>query len=168
MILAVLLTALATLSAVAAVVTSFRGRAGTPQTGEMDLDELAQSAVLRGSGVDVARSRERTRRRRLWRLFLLLAPISAYFYYRIMTSQPIHFGMPSLSPGQMEIFLPLGLIALLSVVLVVPMISAGKSPHVRYDPSEIDVTMEDVVGLGPVRQEVINTLNLFLGYQTFR
>ena len=28
--------------------------------------------------------------------------------------------------------------------------------------------MEDVVGIGPVRQEVVNTLNLFLGYQTFR
>jgi ATP-dependent Zn protease len=68
----------------------------------------------------------------------------------------------------MEIFLPLGLIALLGVILVVPMMSAGKSPHVRYDPSEIDVTMNDVVGIGPVRQEVINTLNLFLGYQTFR
>jgi len=46
--------------------------------------------------------------------------------------------------------------------------SAGKSPHVRYDPSEIDVTMNDVVGIGPVRQEVVNTLNLFLGYKTFR
>ena len=68
----------------------------------------------------------------------------------------------------MEIFLPLGLIALLGVVIVVPMMSAGKSPHVRYDPSEIDVTMDDVVGIGPVRQEVVNTLNLFLGYQTFR
>src|SRR4029077_9790605 len=68
----------------------------------------------------------------------------------------------------MEIFLPLGLIALLGVVMIVPMMSAGKSPHVRYDPSEIDVTMNDVVGIGPVRQEVVNTLNLFLGYQTFR
>ena len=28
--------------------------------------------------------------------------------------------------------------------------------------------MDDVVGIGPVRQEVVNTLNLFLGYQTFR
>jgi len=64
--------------------------------------------------------------------------------------------------------LPLGLIALLGVIIVVPMMTAGKSPHVRYDPSEIDVTMDDVVGIGPVRQEVINTLNLFLGYQTFQ
>jgi ATP-dependent Zn protease len=134
----------------------------------MDLGELAQNQVVRGSSVDVARSRERSRRRRLWRVFLLLAPLGFFFYYRIATSNPIRFGMPHMSPTQASIFLPVGLIVLLGVVIVVPMLSAGKSPHVRYDPSEIDVTMEDVVGLGPVRQEVVNTLNLFLGYQTFR
>jgi len=45
------------------------------------------------------------------------------------------------------------------IVMIVPMMSAGKSPHVRYDPSENDVTMDDVVGIGPVRTEVVNTLN---------
>ena len=54
------------------------------------------------------------------------------------------------------------------LVLIVPMMAMGKSPHVRYDPSEIDVTLDDVVGLGPVNDEVVKTLNLFLGYQTFR
>ena len=73
-----------------------------------------------------------------------------------------------MTPTQASIFLPIGLIVLLGVVIVVPMMSAGKSPHVRYDPSEIDVTIDDVVGLGPVRDEVVKTLNLFLGYQTFR
>ena len=42
------------------------------------------------------------------------------------------------------------------------MLGAGRSPHVRYDPSEIDVTFDDVVGLGPVKDEVVKTLNLFL------
>jgi len=138
------------------------------QTGDMNLGELAQNKVVRGADVDVARSRERSRRRRLWKLFLLLAPVGMYCYYRIATSNPIRFGLPQMTPTQASIFLPVGLIVLLGVVIVVPMMSAGKSPHVRYDPSEIDVTMDDVVGLGPVRQEVVNTLNLFLGYQTFR
>jgi ATP-dependent Zn protease len=138
------------------------------QTGDMDLGELAQNQVVRGSTVDVARSRERSRRRRLWKMFLLLAPIGFYFYYRIATANPIRFGLPHMTPTQASIFLPVGLIFLLGIVIVVPMLSAGKSPHVRFDPTEIDVTMDDVVGLGPVRQEVVNTLNLFLGYQTFR
>src|SRR5205085_11507748 len=86
----------------------------------------------------------------------------------IATSNPIRLGIPSMTPTQASIFMPIGLIVLLGIVIVVPMLSAGKSPHVRYDPSEIDVTMDDVVGIGPVRQEVVNTLNLFLGYQTFR
>ena len=144
-----------------------RGGAGI-QSGDMKLDQFAKNSVVRGSGVDVVRSRERTRRRRLWKLFSWLVPLFVFICYRIATSNPIRFGMPSMSPAQAEIFLPLGLIALLGVIIVVPMMSAGKSPHVRYDPSEIDVTMDDVVGIGPVRQEVVNTLNLFLGYQTFR
>jgi cell division protease FtsH len=169
-LIAAVVAAVATLCAAFAIGTAFRRRTvpESIQSGDMDLGELAKNRVVRGSGVDVARSRERTRRRRLWRLFAWLAPIGVYFYYRIGTSNPIHFGAPHMSPTQAEIFLPLGLIALLGVIIVVPMMSAGKSPHVRYDPSEIDVTMEDVVGIGPVRQEVINTLNLFLGYQTFR
>ncbi len=168
--MAAVLAGIATLCGVVAAVTTFLSRrdVASVRSGDMDLGELANNTVVHGSRVDVARSRERSRRRRLWRLFVWLVPLGAYFYYRIVTHNPLRFGMPHLSPGQAEIFLPLGLIALLGVVIVVPMFSAGKSPHVRYDPSEIDVTMEDVVGIGPVRQEVVNTLNLFLGYQTFR
>ena len=137
--------------------------------GDMDLGTLAQGdSVVRGSQVDVARTRERSRRRRLWKLFAWLAPISAFFYYRLATNDPIRFSAPSFSANQMAILLPVGLIAMFAIVLIVPMMAAGKSPHIRYDPSEIEVTMDDVVGIGPVRTEVVNTLNLFLGYQTFR
>ena len=45
---------------------------------------------------------------------------------------------PQLTAEQMQIFLPLGLIVVLVIVLVVPMMAMGKSPHVRYDPSEIE------------------------------
>jgi len=170
MIIAVVVAAVATLCAALAIASAVRtrGEKTSIQSGDMDLGDFASSAVVRGSTVDVARSRERTRRRRLWKLFIWLAPISIYFYYRIGTSNPIRFGFPSMSPSQAAIFMPLGLIALLGAVIIIPMMSAGKSPHVRYDPSEIDVTMNDVVGIGPVRTEVVNTLNLFLGYQTFR
>jgi len=47
------------------------------------------------------------------------------------------------------------------------MMAMGKSPHVRYDASEISTTLDDVVGIGPVKDEVVKSLNLFLGYQTF-
>src|SRR3954454_16446197 len=123
--------------------------------------------VLAGS-LDVGRIRESTRRTRLWKLLLVLTSIATYLYYRILTGNPIRLGMPHLNPTELQIFLPVGLIVVLCLVLVVPMMAMGKSPHVRFDPSEISTSLDDVVGLGPVKDEVVKTLNLFLGYQTFR
>src|SRR3954464_15473656 len=57
---------------------------------------------------------------------------------------------------------------MLGAVLVVPMLGAGKSPHVLFRPSEIDVSMADVKGAGAVVDEVVKTLNLFLAHKTFR
>jgi cell division protease FtsH len=138
--------------------------------------QAANAAVLAGigggqvlaNGLDVSRIRERTRRGRLWRLMLILLPIAVYLYYRVATRNFFRPGFPSFSETQIQILLPVGLIVVLCLVLVVPMVAMGKSPHVRYDASEISTTLDDVVGIGPVKEEVVKTLNLFLGYQTFR
>src|SRR5258708_22197624 len=128
---------------------------------------MGGSAVLAGA-LDVGRVREATRLRRLWRLVFFLAPVVAFLWYRIATHNLIRPGLPHLTDSQIQIFVPIGLIVILMIVLIIPMIAMGKSPHVRYDPSEIPTTLDDVVGLGPVKDEVVKTLNLFLGYQTFR
>ena len=39
-------------------------------------------------------------------------------------------------------------------------VGARRSPHVTYRPDEIDVRLDDVKGLGPVRDEVDRTLDL--------
>ena len=57
---------------------------------------------------------------------------------------------------------------MLGSVLVVPMLAAGRSPHVLYRPSDIEVGVDDVVGADIVREEVVRTLNLFLAHQTVR
>jgi cell division protease FtsH len=132
-----------------------------------DLAGMGGAAVLAG-GLDVSRIREATRRGRLWRVALVLTPIAVYLYYRIFTHNYLRLGMPHVSAATMQILLPVGLIVVLCIVLVVPMMAMGKSPHVRYDASEITTTLDDVVGIGPVKEEVVKTLNLFLGYQTFR
>jgi SpoVK/Ycf46/Vps4 family AAA+-type ATPase len=44
----------------------------------------------------------------------------------------------------------------------------GRSPHLTYRPEQIDVGLHDVKGLGPLRDQVTKTLNLFLGYATFK
>jgi hypothetical protein len=58
------------------------------------------AAVLHGSEVlekgraDVFRIRERTRRRRLWRLILILGLVDGYLWYRYLTNNPLE--LPSL------------------------------------------------------------------------
>ena len=44
----------------------------------------------------------------------------------------------------------------------------GRSPHVLYRPSEIDVSLDDVKGARVVVDEVVKTLNLFLAHKTFK
>jgi ATP-dependent Zn protease len=132
------------------------------------LDALAGAAVVSGRDYDVARVRENSRRRRLWKVLFLLIPLAIWLDYRAASMNWIRPGLPEIGKTQMEFALPLGLIFVLCIVLVVPMMAMGKSPHLRYDPSELETSMDDVVGIGPVKEEVVKSLNLFLGYQTFR
>jgi ATP-dependent Zn protease len=138
------------------------------QTTALNLGDLGGSGVLRGELLDTARNREKVRRRRLWKLLMWLSPLFLYIMWRLVNNNPVQPGLPQLDDSDMLIVMPLGLIALFAIVMIVPLAMAGKSPHVRYAPSEIDVRFDDVVGLGPVKDEVIKTLNLFLGFQTFR
>jgi ATP-dependent Zn protease len=134
----------------------------------MDVGAIGQDAVLRGHTIDVSRERERARQRRLWRLLAWMLPFAAYLYWRLLSGNPINFGLPQMSGEDFQMLLPIFAIAIIGIVLLVPLMGAGRSPHVRYQASEIDVTFDDVVGLGPVKDEVVKTLNLFLAYQTFR
>ncbi|MBM3674486.1 MAG: AAA family ATPase [Actinobacteria bacterium] len=131
---------------------------------------LGGSAVLRGRAGDVARERERHRRRRLLEFAIVLTPLCVYLYHRILSGDPVRFGWPQVHlPEWLAPLAPgLILVGVLALVLVVPLLAAGRSPHALYRPSEIPVALEDVVGLGIVRDEVVKTLNLFLAYQTFR
>jgi cell division protease FtsH len=137
-------------------------------TTAFELGSLGQSDVLRGDSLDVSRQREKTRRRRLWKALVWMTPVVAWMYWRIATGHPVRFGLPEMSAQTIQIVIPLLAIVLIGFVLMLPFAAAGRSPHVRYQAGEIDVTFDDVVGIGPVKDEVVKTLNLFLAYQTFR
>ena len=57
---------------------------------------------------------------------------------------------------------------MLCVVMIVPLVGMGRSPHVMYHPSEIDVSLNDVKGAQVVVDEVVKSLNLFLAHKTFK
>ena len=123
-----------------------------------------------GAAGDVARIREAGRRRRLFKVAVVVALVADYSFARWLGGDPVHWGMPHISlPQAVQDQLPAFiLITVLCLVLVGPMMMMGRSPHTTYRPSEISTTLDDVVGLGMVKDEVIKTLNLFLAYKTFR
>ena len=132
----------------------------------MDLHSLGQATVLQTA--DVAVARERTRRRRLRRLATVLVPLAAWLWLRLVLGSPVQPGLPSL-PSDMAPFVPgMGMMAILLLVILVPMLGAGRSPHVLYRPSEINVSLDDVKGAAVVVDEVVKTLNLFLAHKTFK
>ena len=134
----------------------------------MDLGLLGGEKVLGAQG-DVARVREAGRRRRLVRMAIVLALILDYPLARLLGGHPVVWGLPNLNlPAEWQGMLPsFVLVLILGSVLIVPMLLMGRSPHTVYRPSEIPVKLDDVVGLGMVKDEVIKTLNLFLAYKTF-
>ena len=131
---------------------------------------LGQESVLTmAQAADVLGVRERRRRRRLWTVAAILAGPIAFLWYRIGVGRPFNpFRLPHLS-GEALYFVPMLVIFIVvAAVMVVPFMMSGRSPHVMYRPEQIDITLDDVKGLEAVREEVIRTLNVFLGYATFR
>ncbi len=126
---------------------------------------LEGSELMRQGRADVFRIRERTRRRRMWRLIAFLGVVDGYLWYRYLTDNPLK--LPTLGPD-FVIWLPLILILLLlPMMMLMPMMS-GRSPHLVVHPEEIEVGLDQVRGLDTQVDEVSRTLDVFLGYATFR
>lgn len=127
------------------------------------LSGVGGSAPLRGA--DVGAARERTRRRRLWALAAVLAPVMVWMWWRVLSGDPV--GPPSL-PHVDPLYLMAGLFFLvLLLIIVASSVGGGRSPHMVVRPEQIDVGLDDVVGIDIVKAEVVRTLNLFLAHQTF-
>ena len=132
----------------------------------MDLKRIGQAAVLRDAAVDVAVTRERNRQSRLVRLAWVLTPLTVWMWVRFVTGNPVHFGIRN--PIPVELMPALVLMVVLCAALLLPLVGAGRSPHVLYRPSELSTSFDDVKGMPVVVEEVVKTLNLFLAHRTFK
>jgi cell division protease FtsH len=146
----------------------------------MELASLARADVLRAT--DVSAAREQGRQRRLRRLAVVLGVVAVPLAARAAVGTAdwlegrqaaarsvwsLH--LPVHMPAGWGVYLPsLLLILALVAVIAVPMLGAGRSPHVLYRPEEIGTGLSDVVGAGTVVEEVVKTLNLFLAHRTFK
>ena len=133
----------------------------------MDIGRLGDNVVLRGSDVDTAATRERSRQRRLLRVAVVLACGLIWFWWRQLSGNPIEIGLPPFFVENPEMLLSLGLMVMLGGLILLPFLGAGRSPHVVLRPEDTGIRLNDVVGAEQTRREAIDTLNLFLAHQTF-
>jgi ATP-dependent Zn protease len=126
---------------------------------------LGRSKVIKQGLADVARIREKARRRRLIRLGVILAAIDGFLFYRIAIGNPL--GPPGL-PEDAMIYLPAFLLILLVGAMMIMPLSSGRSPHILIRPEHIDTGLDEVKGIDGQVEEVVRSLNVFLGYSTFR
>ncbi len=120
--------------------------------------------LLAANTADVGASRELARRRRLRTLAVVLGVPCAWMWFRLLSGNPVQWGLPQLDPF---LLVPILFFTLLGVVLIGTTVGAGRSPHVLYRPEQIDVRLDDVKGIDPIKEDVVRSLNLFLAHRTF-
>jgi cell division protease FtsH len=126
---------------------------------------VENSSLLRKGRADVFRMRERTRRRRLFRAYAIVGILDLYLWYRYVDHRPLKF--PALPPDFI-LFLPVILIFVAIFAMVAMPFFSGRSPHIVVRPEQIELGLSDVKGLDTQVDEVVRTLDVFLGYATFR
>ena len=121
-----------------------------------------------GHKADVRAVRERNRQKRIRVLLYAQLIVLGWLLKRLVEDNPVVFGLPSLGPDFILWAFPA--LILLSVILMVilPMVINGRSPHVRFTPEELGLDFGDVRGIDTVLEEVTRSLQIFLTYKTFR
>lgn len=128
---------------------------------------MQHGAVLRGRHIDASANRERRRQRRLLRLLIALAVPFVWFWYRWLTGNPIHPGLPPIITDNPQLVFLGVMLVMISAMMLVPLMASSRSPHTMLRPSDSTVRLVDVVGAEATRREAIDTLNLFLNHETF-
>src|SRR3954465_9252030 len=122
-------------------------------------------SVMAVAGADVGRNREDLRRRRLLRIAVWVGLPALFLWWRIALGKPVNLlRMPHID---LMLWLPVIFFVVLILSVILPFVIVGRSPHVLYRPDQIDVRLNDVVGIDGVKDEVIRSLNLFLAHSTY-
>ncbi len=116
---------------------------------------------------DVAQARERRRIARLRRLVAVAALFLGWIVIRRISGRGI-FPTVHLPHGFGTALPILLIVCMLGAVMLAPLVGAGRSPHSLIRPGETQVGLEDLVGIDPIKAEVVRSINLFLAHKTFR
>ncbi len=127
---------------------------------------LGSEGVLSMRSADVGSTREQRRRQRWVRLTVVVLSIAAVLSWRASTWSGVNdfLPLPHIDPFLLTIVIFFGLLLALTVG---QQLMSGRSPHVTYRPEQIDISLDDVVGIDGVKEDVVRSLNLFLAHKTF-
>ncbi len=128
---------------------------------------MGTAGVASLASTDVGAHQRRARSGRLQRVAMVLAPVAILLVLRDIFDPGATLPVPHLPAALVPLLPAMALITVLALVMVVPLLAAGRSPHILYRPDEITMPFEDVRGAETLVEEVIKTLNLFLAHRTF-
>ncbi|MFN8125612.1 MAG: AAA family ATPase [Candidatus Nanopelagicales bacterium] len=144
-----------------------RTRAPSSQEAATVDDRSPRSDSLLGDTSDVADTRESRRRARLRTVAFVLGLALAYLLWRIAIGNPLDpadLTLPRIDPFLLVVVL--FFLAMIGLMLGMTW-GAGRSPHVLFRPEQLDVGLDDVIGIEPVKEDVTRSLDLFLAHKTF-
>jgi ATP-dependent Zn protease len=136
-----------------------------------DKEHNSPAAILEGSHLvrqgraDVFKARERTRLKKVLRAVAIVLILDFLLYRWYAAGNSI--GWPRLGPDFI-IFLPvIGLFVVIVLMAAMPLMN-GRSPHMLIAPEQVEIGLTELKGLDTQVEEVVRTLDVFLGYATFR
>jgi cell division protease FtsH len=136
-----------------------------------DKDHSSPAAILEGSHLvrqgraDVFRQRERSRLKKIIRAIAVVGAFDWLLWRWYATGHSI--GLPTFGP-EFFIYLPvIGIFIAILAMALLPLMN-GRSPHMTVHPEQVEVGLTEVRGLDSQVDEVVRTIDAFLGYATFR
>ena len=136
-----------------------------------DRDHSSPAAILEGSYLvrqgtaDVFRHRERSRMKKVLRGIVVVGLVDWFLWYWYSNGHSI--GLPDFGP-EFIYFLPvIGIFIAIIAMAALPLVN-GRSPHITVYPEQVELGLTEIKGLDSQVDEIVRSLDVFLGYATFR
>ncbi|MCV2394771.1 AAA family ATPase [Actinotalea sp. M2MS4P-6] len=113
---------------------------------------------------DIAEDRDRARRRRVYRWAAAVIAVEVWFVLAPLLGLSPWPTLPRLDPMLVVVVIFFGGMLALAVGTQV---LTGRSPHLTYRPEQVDVRLDDVIGIDPILEDVRRTIDLFQAHRRF-
>ena len=113
---------------------------------------------------DIALDRDRMRRRRVYVAAAVILALEGWVVVAALQGRSPLPAFPQVDP---LVVVPVVFFGALLALLVGTQVLSGRSPHLVYRPEQVDVTLDDVIGIEPVKEDVRRSIELFWMHRTF-